>query len=399
MLSRENMISDKLENIITSKYRAHFDSEPIVVFAPGRVNLIGEHTDYNNGYVFPAAINKGIYLAIGKANDQSTILSHDMLDSFSFSVHDDLRPTSNGGWQNYILGVVKQMKTAGRNIGEFNVVFGGDIPIGAGLSSSAALENAIGFGLDLLFDLKFSKHEIIKMSQKAEHEFAGVRCGIMDQFASMMGEKDKAILLDCETLDYSIHPIELNDYTLLLCNSNVDHNLASSEYNIRRSQCEEGVSLLKKYYSEVKSLRDVTLEMIASHKSEFDEIILRRCEYVLEENLRVQQFGQYLDLKKYEEAGSLLFDGHEGMKSKYEITCDEIDFMVDFAKSKDYIAGARMMGGGFGGCTINLIKRVFVEDFIDELGKSYKSKWNIEMTPIQVETSQGVSTIDQKIFA
>ena len=255
------------------------------------------------------------------------------------------------------------------------------------------MENAVGFGINELYDLGISKLDLLKMSQKAEHEFARVRCGIMDQFASMMGEKNRAILLDCKTLDYSIFPLEMEDYKLLLCNSNVRHNLASSEYNIRRAQCEEGVSILQTYYPKVTSLREVTFEMLQEHREEFDETVLKRCEYVLEENNRVQQFGDCLNRADFTAAGHLLYEGHEGMRSKYEISCQEIDFLVDFTRDKEGILGARMMGGGFGGCTLNLIHRNYVDLFISELSHQYLETWGVKFSPIHVEISAGVSIV------
>ena len=386
-------MNEALLNSIAETFKSTFNNSPLLVFSPGRINLIGEHTDYNNGFVFPAAINKGIYLAIGRSSDQSKVIAVDVNESHTFSIEEDLRPVPDGGWRNYLMGVLHQIKTSGRIIGEINIVFGGDIPIGSGLSSSAALENSVGYGINALFRLDISKMDLLKMSQKAEHDFAGVRCGIMDQFASMMGEKDKAILLDCESLYYSAYPLELDDYTLLLFNSNVEHNLAGSEYNVRRAQCEEGVSLLQKHYSNVASLRDATLEMIELHKDEFDPVVYKRCKYVLEENQRVLSFGEYLKDGDVVSAGRLLYEGHEGMKSDYEITCQELDFMVDFTKEKDGILGARMMGGGFGGCTINLVKRDIVGEFMTELSAAYKLKWGIDLTPIEVEISRGAGLI------
>ena len=389
----ELIMNKALLQSLVDIYHSRFDETPIQIFSPGRINLIGEHTDYNNGFVLPAAIDLGIYMILGKAYDQSTMISMDFEDSYRFSVRDDLVPIPGGGWKNYILGVVQQIKLAGKEIGEFNIVFGGDIPIGSGLSSSAALENAAGVGLNALFGLGFRRMHLLKMSQKAEHDFAGVRCGIMDQFASMMGEENKAILLDCETLNYSLYPMILDEYTLLLCNSNVAHNLASSEYNIRRAQCEEGVSVLQKYYPNISTLREVSPEMLDKHEPEIDTITMKRCKYVLNENDRVHQFASDLKNGDLESAGKVLYNGHEGMKSEYEITCDEIDFLVDFTKARHEVLGARMMGGGFGGCTINLIKSEYINTFIKEIDTAYSTRWNIKMTPIEVGISGGAGVI------
>ncbi len=387
-------MNSNLIDTVRKTYREHFEAEPIIVFSPGRINLIGEHTDYNNGFVFPAAIDKGIYLAIGKSSGLSEIIANDVKESHQFSTHEQLQPIQNGSWRNYVLGVIQQLKVKTAIPGEINIVFGGDIPIGSGLSSSAALENAVGYGLNEIFGLCIKSIGLLKISQKAEHEFVGVKCGIMDQFASMMGEKDRALLLDCKTLHYDSHSVDLEDYTFLLINSNVEHNLVNSEYNVRRSQCEEGVAILKCHYPEIDSLRDVSLSMLGKHKGEFNELIFKRCRYVLEENERVLQLGASLDRNDLRGVGQILYDGHKGMRYQYDITCDQIDFLVDFTNDFSGILGARMMGGGFGGCTINLIHRDCVDQFIEEISTAYRKSWNIEVTPIHVEISSGVYRLD-----
>ncbi len=380
---------------IINKHKALFGTECDyhTIFSPGRINLIGEHTDYNNGFVMPAAIDKGIYLTISKSHSESKVVSLDMQASHAFSLKEDLSPLSNGGWKNYVIGVIHQLKTAGHPIEEVNMVFGGDIPIGAGLSSSAALENAVGYGLSGLFGLGIAKSVLARYSQKAEHEFAGVRCGIMDQYASLMGAENAAILLDCASLDYREVPLSLDDYTLVLCNSNVEHNLASSEYNIRRQQCEAGVATLRQCYPEVSSLRDARPEMLTAPALVFDPVTLKRCEYVIEENQRVIAFAQALEKKDFKAAGLILYEAHAGMQQKYKITCGEIDFMVDFAKTQDAVLGARMMGGGFGGCTINLVHRQGQDQFIAELSKAYLERFDVKMTPILVEVGAGTRSI------
>lgn len=389
------MTNTNLLRDVRQKHQALFstDNDCLTIFSPGRINLIGEHTDYNEGFVMPGAIDKGIYLTISRAKGKSTIVALDMNDRLEANLAEPLQPQEGGGWKNYILGVAHLLKSAGHPIAEVNIVFGGDIPIGAGLSSSAALENAVGYALNEHFGMGIPKPELAKYSQQAEQQFAGVQCGIMDQYASMMGVAKAAILLDCRSLDFREIPMVLDDYALLLCNSNVAHNLASSEYNVRRAQCEAGVALLRKHFPGVVTLRDVSLEMLVDHKAEFDPVVYDRCSYVLEENQRVAAFAEWLTQKNYQKAGEVLFEAHRGMRDQYEITCPEIDFMVDFAASHEAVIGARMMGGGFGGCTINLVHRDGQQRFAEDLAATYQRQFGKAMTPIAVEIGQGTSKV------
>ena len=386
-------MNEKIVNEVRSSFEQRFGVEPIVIKAPGRINLIGEHTDYNNGFVLPAAVDQAIYLAIGKSgSSESTLVSLDMDQTFEFSIN-DFQPTKEKLWANYLMGVVAEIQKSGREVTGFNIVFSGDVPQGSGMSSSAALECGTCFALNELFDLSIPKVKMVKMSQKAEHNYAGVMCGIMDQFASMMGSADHALLLDCESLEYRHFPIELTDHIIVLCNSNVSHNLADSEYNIRRKQCEEGVSLLQKYFPEVKSLRDVSLEELNAHQSELSDVVYKRCKYVIEENERVMSMTKAMEAGEIDALGEILTIAQEGMRSGYEISCPEIDFMADFANNREDVVGARMMGGGFGGCTINLVNKGSEDQFISELNAAYKEQFNKEITPIKVVISDGVKRI------
>ena len=386
-------MNEKIVNEVRSSFEQRFGVEPIVIKAPGRINLIGEHTDYNNGFVLPAAVDQAIYLAIGKSgSSESTLVSLDMDQTFEFSIN-DFQPTKEKLWANYLMGVVAEIQKSGREVSGFNIVFSGDVPQGSGMSSSAALECGTCFALNELFDLSIPKVKMVKMSQKAEHNYAGVMCGIMDQFASMMGSADHALLLDCESLEYRHFPIELTDHIIVLCNSNVSHNLADSEYNIRRKQCEEGVSLLQKYFPEIKSLRDVSLEQLNAHQSELSDVVYKRCKYVIEENERVMSMTKAMEAGEIDALGEILTIAQEGMRSGYEISCPEIDFMADFANNREDVVGARMMGGGFGGCTINLVNKGSEDQFISELNAAYKEQFNKEITPIKVVISDGVKRI------
>ncbi|WP_258102059.1 galactokinase [Marinoscillum pacificum] len=386
-------MNEKILNEVKSSFEQRFGVEPIVIKAPGRINLIGEHTDYNNGFVLPAAVDQAIYLAVAKSgSSESTLVSLDMDQTYEFSIN-DFQPTKEKPWANYLMGVVAEIQKSGREVSGFNIVFSGDVPQGSGMSSSAALECGTCFALNELFELSIPKVEMVKMSQKAEHNYSGVMCGIMDQFASMMGSADHALLLDCESLEYRHFPIELTDHIIVLCNSNVSHNLADSEYNIRRKQCEEGVSLLQKYFPGVKSLRDVSLEQLNAHQSELSDVVYKRCKYVIEENERVMSMTKAMEAGEIDSLGEILTIAQEGMRSEYEISCPEIDFMADFANNREDVVGARMMGGGFGGCTINLVNKGSEDQFISELSAAYKEQFNKEITPIKVVISDGVKRI------
>ena len=377
-------------------YVHYFGVKPeIQVRAPGRINLIGEHTDYNNGFVLPAAVSQSIYFAIGKSKnpERGSLISLDYNQTFDFDIA-DLPKLPDHSWQNYILGVAAEIVKSGRKLEGFNIVFGGDIPQGSGMSSSAALECGTCFGLNELFALNIPKLEMVKMSQMAEHHHVGVQCGIMDQFASMMGKAGQAFRLDCQSLEFDYFPIDLKDYSLVLCNSNVEHNLATSEYNVRRQQCTEGVRILQKGYPEVESLRDATLTQLDAVKAAMPEVIYRRCKYIIEENQRVMAFSKALGAYDFSKAGDILKQAQEGMRNDYEITCPEIDFMADFANARQDVAGARMMGGGFGGCTLNLLRKGAEEAFIEQLNDAYKKNFQKETTPIAIRIAEGVSSIE-----
>ncbi|TVQ11765.1 MAG: galactokinase [Balneolaceae bacterium] len=347
---------DELQDSVRSAYSGRFDNEPIMVCAPGRVNLIGEHTDYNKGFVLPAAIDKAIILAMSKNNlGLIRLLSVDMSPDYVEIPVAESYDKNEVSWANYLIGVVSELQKAGHRIGGFDCSFGGDVPIGAGLSSSAALESGVAFGLSDLFGLNLTKLEMTKIAMQAENNFVGVKCGIMDQFASLHGKKDSVIKLDCRSLGYEYYPFRWHDVRILLCDTMVRRTLAGSEYNIRRKQCEEGVAIIKKVYPEVNSLRDVTTEQLESQREKMDAVVYRRCLYVLNENKRVAAACEDLlseDLKSF---GEKMYQSHHGLKENYEVSCYELDVLVDATEGLDGVLGARMMGGGFGGCTINLV--------------------------------------------
>jgi galactokinase len=377
---------------LREKFISLFNTEPLLVRSPGRVNIIGEHTDYNEGFVLPAAIDKAIYLAIDNRNDDVIHLyAQDYQQSHEVTLS-TVAPTDKH-WPNYILGMVNQLQKRGCAIGGFNLVIDGDVPLGAGLSSSAAVECAIAFALNELFALGIEKIEMVKMAQLAEQTFAGVMVGIMDQFASMFGKKGHAIKLDCRSLEYEYVPLVLKGVKILLLNTNVKHSLASSEYNTRRKQCEQGVAWVKEHHPEVNSLRDVTMQMLNKHVAPKDKVIFRRCKYVVEENIRLLEGCEDLKAGNIEALGKKMFLTHEGLSKEYEVSCKELDYLVDYVKNNSAVLGARMMGGGFGGCTINLVKEEAIDALVKNISADYQRAMNLELSAYIAGIEDGTSIV------
>lgn len=373
---------------IEDTFQQKFGTQPILISSPGRINLIGEHTDYNEGFVFPAAIDKGIVAAIQKSETSiCTAYALDMQESYEFSL-ESIQAIPNGNWRNFVLGVVGEIQKKGIVLRPFNVVFAGDIPKGAGLSSSAALENSIVFGLNELFDLGLSKHEMILVSQKAEHNYVGVRCGIMDQYASMFGIENHALLLDCRTQEAIPYPIDFKEYGIMLINTNVSHNLVDAEYNDRRSVCEKVAKLLK-----VPFLRDATEEGLKEMESEMSSDDYQKALYIIQENKRVLKAGEALKNQDLTQFGELLFQAHDGAKNQFKISCPELDFLVEQAKNQPNVLGARMMGGGFGGCTINIVHKDTAEIYAEDISKKYYQKFGKHCSIYKIKLSQGTHLI------
>ncbi|GAB3785849.1 galactokinase [Spirosoma horti] len=357
---------------LTHSFRQTFNAEPILICSPGRVNLIGEHTDYNEGFVLPAAIDKAIYLAVSQRPDNELhFVAHDLNKTYQGSLNN---LTSTHTWADYLLGVVAQFRLAGHALGGLNCVFGGTIPMGSGLSSSAALENGVGFALNELFQLGIDRVDMVKLSQRAENEFVGAKVGIMDMFASMMGKADHVIKLDCRSLDYTYAPLRMDGISIVLCDSQVKHSLVTSEYNTRRAQCEAGVRFLQTFYPEIRSLRDVTMPMLDQHLRDAEPLIYRRCAYVVQENQRLLDGVVALEANDIATFGQLMYGSHEGLSHWYEVSCPELDILVDIARQQPGVLGARMMGGGFGGCTINLVQENVLNDFSERITKQYKAR-------------------------
>ena len=361
----------------------------LTVASPGRINLIGEHTDYNMGFVFPAAIDRRIEIRI-RGNDSKhacNVYSVDFEKLLSFDLS-EVKP-SREEWENYILGVVFEIQKMGHKLRGFDCQLRSNLPIGAGISSSAALECGMAFALNELFDLGMSKMDIILASQRAEHNFVGTQCGIMDQYASVMGQPDHAILLDCRSVTHEMIPLNLKPYSLLLLNTNVSHNLASGEYNMRKSECEQGVSLLRQAGLKLHSLRDVSEEDLRRHREILPPLILKRCLYVVRENSRVLKAADALKENDMIKFGALMYASHDGLKNQYEVSCKELDFLVDYAKKSDGVIGSRMMGGGFGGCTINLVHEADRESYVRQISLAYNRAFDLELDLISVHPSRG----------
>jgi galactokinase len=386
-------MNSKIITKVINHYVDSFGSEPeLMIKAPGRINLLGEHTDYNQGFVLPGAVDKSIFMAMGAIEGlNSRVISMDFNDRIEFETSDPKRVGQ--GWSNYVQGIVDQLKKRDLLPLSFQAVFSGDIPIGSGMSSSAALECGFGHGLNQLNSLGLGKREIAEIGQLAEHEFAGVKCGIMDQFASVFGKQDHVILIDCRSLDYSYHTLELHEYEVILINSMVKHELESSEYNVRRNECETAVEWLKNTNERIRSLRDATLSDLENIRDQLDEIVYRRARYVILENNRVQQMIDALSHKDLEKAGSLMYQTHDGLSKEYEVSCEELDHLIELVRKESGVLGGRMMGGGFGGCTINLIRASEKDKLLNRILQAYRKKYSIDAEVYQVSLSDGVKTM------
>lgn len=381
------MFSEQLQ----SEFKSRFSASPeIIVRAPGRINLIGEHTDYNAGFVVPGAIDKAIWLAAGKRNDGKFAFFAADLNAFFISEDNDTVFQEKESWANYLLGVISEARKDGLHVGGLNVVFGGDVPLGAGLSSSAALESGMMFVINELYELGLSRMDIVRLAQRGENHFVGMKCGIMDMFASVMGRENHVVRLDCRSLEYEYFPFHTSEYSLLLLDSCVKHQLVDSEYNTRKTECETGVSILQKSDPAINALRDVTPDFLEKHRHELHPIVYKRCKYVVEEIQRVELACAALINDDFETLGRMMFQTHDGLNLDYQVSIPEINFLVDTArKHTDTVLGARMMGGGFGGCTINLVKTAALEHFITAISAAYRQEYRIELKVYPVKLTTG----------
>ncbi len=360
---------------VRSRFKKHFNGETGSVYAsPGRINLIGEHTDYNGGFVFPGAVDKGIVAEI-KANGTEKVKAYsiDLKDYVEFGLHEEDAPKAS--WAKYIFGVCREMIKRNVEVKGFDTAFAGDVPLGAGMSSSAALESTYAFALNDLFgNNRITQFELAKVGQATEHNYCGVNCGIMDQFASVFGQKGNLIRLDCRSLEYQYFPFNPEGYRLVLLDSAVKHELASSAYNQRRKSCENAVAAIRKKYPKVEYLRDCTLQMLHQAQGDMNEEDYKRAEYVIEEIGRVLEVCDALQKGDYETVGRKMYQTHHGMSKLYEVSCEELDYLNDIAFECN-VTGSRVMGGGFGGCTLNLVKEELYETFIHTACEKFKARF------------------------
>jgi galactokinase len=382
---------------ITASLRKVFvelhESEPLIVQSPGRVNIIGEHTDYNEGFVLPAAIDKAAYIAVSLREDHEIHLTAvDLHEKFTISI-DVLKPVGDISWPNYILGAAAQFLKKNIPLKGFNAVLTSNIPIGAGLSSSAAVECATVFALNELLDTRLDRVEMVKMAQKAEHEYATVMCGIMDQFASMMGKANHVIKLDCRSLAYEYVPFKLEGIKILLLNTNVKHSLASSEYNTRRNECIQAVEWIRAYLPGVSSLRDVTEAMLDQYVLPKDEQIDKRARFIVQEIHRLEKGCEDLQQGNIAALGAKMFATHDGLSKMYDVSCKESDWLVDALRNNNSVLGSRMMGGGFGGCTISLVKEDYIDALIKEIEPAYNELMGLPLSYYIASIENGTAII------
>lgn len=374
-------------------YREKFGEPECIVSSPGRINLIGEHTDYNQGWVMPAAIDNAVYVSAGRRSDQEIQVYAVNYDELLVADASNLTKASPR-WSDYVLGVVAVLQKHGYPVSGFQMVLRGDIPEGAGLSSSAAVECAVLFALDHLFGWQIPRKTMALLAQEAEHSYAGVQCGIMDQFASLFGKQDHLLQLDCRTMDFRYLPWDSNDVELLLFNTKIKHELASSEYNQRRLECEAGVALLKQYDPRIQSLRDVSTDIVEKVLSGAEKEIYQRCLYVTEEISRVEAAAVDLEKGDMEAFGKKMFATHRGLRDLYQVSCPELDALVSWAQQDSFVLGARMMGGGFGGCTINLVRKGVASGVIDKFNEKYLEQFGCFLEAYPVKIMTGTTLVD-----
>lgn len=374
-------------SVIVEKFKSLFGEGGQIYTSPGRINLIGEHTDYNGGFVLPGAIDKAMYCVIKPNGTEDRVRAYalDLEEMDEFGL-DDI-PIKQ--WGKYIFGVCHEMMKRGATaIKGFDCVFAGDVPLGAGMSSSAALESCFGFALNDIYNLGFDRFELAKIGQATEHNYVGVKCGIMDQFASCFGKEGSLIRLDCRSLEYEYIPFNPKGYRLVLINTCVAHELASSAYNKRRESCENAASYIRKYHPEVELLRDATLDMLKEVANEVSAEDYMRAEFVIEEIHRMGEACDALKRGDYETVGKKMYETHIGLSRKYEVSCEELDFLNDVARQCG-VSGSRVMGGGFGGCTINLVKDELHDGFIKRATESYEQKFRIKPKVYDVVIKDG----------
>ena len=376
-----------MKSRIAEKFKTLFGEDGEFFASAGRINLIGEHTDYNGGYVFPGAVDKGIMAEIKlNGTDKVCVFALDLDEYVEFGLNEEDAPEQS--WARYVFGVCRETIKRGGKIAGFNAVFAGDVPLGAGMSSSAALESTFAFALNYLFDCHIDKFELARIGQSTEHNYCGVKCGIMDQFASVFGKAGNLMRLDCKTMEYKYYPFHPEGYRLVLLDSVVKHELASSAYNKRRESCERAAAAIRKNHPEVEFLRDARMEWLEEVKAEISEEDYMRAEYVIDEVQRVLDVCDALERDDYETVGKKMYETHHGMSKLYEVSCEELDYLNDIAKECG-VTGSRVMGGGFGGCTINLVKDGLYDSFIAKAKSAFSAKFGHEPKVYDVVISDG----------
>jgi len=370
-----------------------FGQKPtLLVRSPGRVNLLGEHTDYNDGFVLPAAIDMAIYLAVRERADQKIdIHAIDVGQSITLDLanmeHSNLR------WPDYFSGIISELHKAGHILNGVDCAFAGDLPIGKGLASSAALEGAFGYALNTLFGLGITPIDLVKIGQRAENNFVGVKCGVMDQYINIFGRKGRVIRLDCRSLLLEYYPFKSDKYQIALCDTGIRHRLEDTAYNKRRQECEESVSILRRFDPHIEALRDVSMHFLDSHSGALTDELYRRSRYVIRENFRVLNGCRDLQNDNLTAFGEKMFLSHEGLKSDYEVSIPELDILVDLSKDFKGVIGARMMGAGFGGCTITLIEKDRLAEFKTFIEKTYRTKTGKKLNVYLSRIESGVDTV------
>jgi galactokinase len=374
-------------------FASQFGVEPsYVVASPGRINLIGEHVDYNSGFVLPAAIDKYMYVAVSERSDNALCMhAVDVNQSFQTSLLDPLQHT-NLGWPNYILGVIDALQIGGYSVKGFNILITGNIPVGAGVSSSAALECATVFACKALFNLDITKEAMVKTAQLAENKFVGVNCGVMDQFASMFGKADHVIKLDCADLSYTYFPFKLEGISIVLFDTFVKHSLASSEYNTRRQECEAGLAAIRQQFK-VASFREATLQMLDAVADNISTSVYNRCTYVIQEIARMEAACTHLLAGEIADFGARMYETHTGLSKLYDVSCPELDLIVENCIPAAAIIGARMMGGGFGGCVIALVKTSEVDAVYSDINAIYEQTFGQSMGKYVMQIGDGTTLL------
>ena len=377
---------------IQEKFRTLFGDTYRVYTSPGRINLIGEHTDYNGGFVFPGAIDKGIYAAIqANGGDKVRVYSLDYEAMSEFGMREEDLPQE--AWARYIFGVVREIQKRGYRINGFDAVFAGDVPLGAGMSSSAALESTFAYAINDIYSLGIEKMELARIGQATEHNYCGVKCGIMDQFASIFGKEGHLIRLNCATMEYEYFPFHPEGYKVVLLDTCVKHELASSAYNKRRESCENACAHITNRHNEVKFLSDATMDMLEEVREEISEEDYMRAKYVIGEKQRVLDVCDALERGDYVTVGDRMFGTHYGMSKEYEVSCDELDFLNDIAR-RCGVTGSRVMGGGFGGCTINIVKEELYDDFVSTARNEFLNKFGHQPKTYDVVISDGARRLE-----